>query len=469
MPPRILLILALVLSGAAVAPRPASEPGPRRIVAFGDVHGDFDAARRALRLAGAIDTNHDWIGGDLVVVQTGDQLDRGDEEQRILDLFEKLRDQASAAGGAFHVLLGNHEIMNAKADLRYVTEGGFADFEDAVDFDPADPALAEFEESQRARMAALLPGRPYARKLAERNLILQLGETVFVHAGVLPHHVEYGIERINAETQAWLRGEAERPEIIRGGESPQWTRLYSDEPDVEGCGTLEEVLATLGATRMVMGHTVQDGGITAHCDGRAWGIDVGLAARYGGPMEVLQIVGDEVTILRESAMPPPQEVFWSSLQEHCGQAYEGRVVENHPPDPSIDSQPLTMHVRSCGEREIRIPFFVGEDRSRTWVFRRTPEGLRLKHDHRHEDGSEDEVTQYGGDTVGPGDRTAQSFHADRYTMSLIPAAATNVWTVRFEDGTFVYELERKGTERRFRAEFDLTRPVATPPPPWGSQ
>jgi len=127
-----------------------------------------------------------------------------------------------------------------------------------------------------------------------------------------------------------------------------------------------------------------------------------------------------------------------------------------------------MNVRACGD-EIRVPFHVGENRSRTWVFSRTADGLRLKHDHRHEDGSEDAVTQYGGDTAEAGSSTLQEFRADAFTAELLPAAATNVWSVEIHPGqTFVYALRREGTERRFRAEFDLTAPVSAPPPPWGS-
>jgi hypothetical protein len=128
-----------------------------------------------------------------------------------------------------------------------------------------------------------------------------------------------------------------------------------------------------------------------------------------------------------------------------------------------------MHVRECSESEIRIPFHVGDDRSRTWVVERTDEGLRLKHDHRHSDGSEDAVTQYGGDTAEPGTATRQTFPADEHTAMLVPAAATNVWILELEPDTrFAYALRREGTERRFRAEFDLTRPVPAPPAPWGS-
>ena len=289
----LLLTLALVAATSCVG------EDEQRIVAFGDVHGDLEAARGALRLAGAIDEQDRWIGGDLIVVQTGDQLDRGDQEQAILDLFERLRVESVAAGGAFHALLGNHEIMNARGDLRYVTDGGFADFMDAVEYDPGDSLLADFEPHQRARMAALMPGGPYADMLAHRQVILQVGDNVFVHGGVLPDHVAYGIDEINSSAQAWLRGEADLPSVLQGSESPQWTRLYSRDPDSLACGVLEEALTALEAKRIVMGHTIQESGITSACDAQAWRIDVAMAAYYGGSVEVLEIVGDSVRVLKD--------------------------------------------------------------------------------------------------------------------------------------------------------------------------
>lgn len=170
------------------------------------------------------------------------------------------------------------------------------------------------------------------------------------------------------------------------------------------------------------------------------------------------------------ALAPAQAEFWSSLQRLCGQAFPGTLREAPAGDTTFDGKALVMHVRECSDQEIRIPFHVGEDRSRTWVLTRPGTGLRLKHDHRHEDGSEDEVTQYGGDTAAPGTPQRQEFPADAFTASLIPAAATNVWTVEVVSGrTFAYALRREGTDRRFRIEFDLTRPVPPPPPPWGSE
>lgn len=165
----------------------------------------------------------------------------------------------------------------------------------------------------------------------------------------------------------------------------------------------------------------------------------------------------------------PQDKFWQGINALCGQAFAGTVVEAPPGDTSFANHELVMHVRSCQEREIRIPFHVGADRSRTWVLSRTETGLRLKHDHRHEDGSEDAVTQYGGDTEGAGEPGEQEFRADSLTATLIPAAVTNVWTIEIAPGRqYVYALRREGTDRRFRIEFDLTRPVPIPPAPWGS-
>jgi hypothetical protein len=169
-----------------------------------------------------------------------------------------------------------------------------------------------------------------------------------------------------------------------------------------------------------------------------------------------------------------QEQFFSRLTALCGRAFEGRIAS--PPveaDASFAGKKLVMHVRSCTENEIRIPFHVGENRSRTWVVTRTSSGLRLKHDHRHEDGSEDKLTQYGGDTVNNGTAERQEFPADQFSKDMFirlnsGQSVPNVWAMEVHPlRTLAYELRRPG--RFFRVEFDLTRPVAPPPPPWGSK
>ncbi len=169
----------------------------------------------------------------------------------------------------------------------------------------------------------------------------------------------------------------------------------------------------------------------------------------------------------------PRDMFFESLAPLCGRAFEGRVTTSDPADARFAGERLVMHVRSCAGDEVRIPFHVGEDRSRTWVITRLDGALRLKHDHRHEDGAEDALTQYGGDTNSPGARNHQDFPADAFSRDLflnrgIPASIENVWSIEIEPGeTFAYELRRPN--RHFRVEFDLTRPIDPPPPPWGAQ
>ncbi len=274
--------------------------GAPRIVAFGDVHGDLQATLAALRLAGAIAADGEtWIGGSLVLVQTGDQLDRGDDERAILELFDRLADEAAAAGGAFYILNGNHELMNAAGDLRYVTPGGFADFARVPDLPLNDPKFASVPEVVRPRFAAFAPGGPYARMLAKRPTVLVVGDTVFAHGGVLPEHVSYGLEKINQEIQRWLLGQTDTPPAIASGEtSPVWTRDYSMEPDASDCATLDRALAAIPAKRMVVGHTVQIEGVKSACGGKVWLVDVGMAKHYGGSPSVIEIVGDTVNVLR---------------------------------------------------------------------------------------------------------------------------------------------------------------------------
>ncbi|WP_437591133.1 metallophosphoesterase [Sorangium sp. So ce1000] len=298
-------------ASAPPAPPPDTDrsyayPAADRVVAIGDVHGDLAATRAALRIAGAIDGADHWIGGKLVLVQTGDELDRGDGEQAIVDLFDRLAVEARAAGGAVYALNGNHEVMNVQLDFRYVTEGGFKDFEDVPGLDASAPRFTPVPPPARARAAAFVPGGAYAKKLAARDVIIAVGDTVFAHGGVLPAHTRYGIARINREVRAWMEGKSpSAPAVIAAEDSPVWARLYSSDPPPSPgstpCAALDQALAAMSAKRMVVGHTVQEHGITSACGDKVWRIDVGMSSHYGGKPAALEIVGDTVRSLTANA------------------------------------------------------------------------------------------------------------------------------------------------------------------------
>ena len=264
---------------------------PKRLVAIGDLHGDLGGARAALRAAGAIDERDRWIGGELVVVQTGDVLDRGDDEQAILDLLGRLEREALAAGGAVIALIGNHELMNAAGDFRYVTPGAMLDFDDAPGVDAS--RYAQVPSAMRGRIAALGPGGAYARRLAGSGVVAIVGDTVFSHAGVLGDWVTQ-IDEANRSARCWLDGQAggvaDVPPVLTSDGSPVWTRALG-MADAD-CEAAKAALGALGAKRMVVGHTVQQAGVNEVCGGAVWRIDVGLAKVYGGPIQVLELSPD---------------------------------------------------------------------------------------------------------------------------------------------------------------------------------
>jgi len=166
--------------------------------------------------------------------------------------------------------------------------------------------------------------------------------------------------------------------------------------------------------------------------------------------------------------PHDGDAFWQALQPLCGQAFAGELAEGtEPSDESFGSEGMVMHVRNCSHDELQIPFQVGANRSRTWVVTRTETGVRLKHIHRHEDGHEDEISKYGGDTVAGDDGLALAFFADAYTGEMLPVSARNIWVMVIEPGEwFEYQLLRPHENRRFRVRFDLSEPVDTPPDNW---
>jgi len=295
---------------ASVAPKVSDRdpsyrlPAPQRLVAIGDLHGDLAATRAALRLAHAVDDRDRWIGGKLVVVQTGDEIDRGDDDRAVVELFDRLADAAHAAGGEVRALLGNHEVMNVSGDFRYVTAASFAAFRDQDARRVPAAILSQFPVEARGRLAAFFPGGPVALRLSQRSAVVVVGDTLFVHGGVTMDHVRYGLGRLNRETSRWMTGQGTEPSILTDDQGPLWTRRYSDDASPIDCEGLKETLAALGVQRMVVGHTPHPSGISPACDERVWRIDTGLSAYYRGPLEVLEIRGDKVTVLHGEKRAP---------------------------------------------------------------------------------------------------------------------------------------------------------------------
>lgn len=284
-----------------------------RIIAIGDLHGDWRKAVDSLRAANVIrvraeDEEIIWVGGDAVVVQLGDVLDRGDHEIAIVMLLRDLHKQAQEYGGAVYMLNGNHESLNICGNFRYVTPGAFV--ESALFAGMQEGDLKEWDVLARVRYTVYRPGGPMALELAKNPVVLIVNDTAFAHGGLLPAHVKYGIEKLNLETAQWIRGEqkadggkAPPPFLAMGNsDSVMWTRAQSKEkypsPNERygACRALSQALEMVGVSRLVVGHTPQLAGANCECEGQVWRLDVGMS--YGvlnRPVQILEITRDKAT------------------------------------------------------------------------------------------------------------------------------------------------------------------------------
>ncbi|MCL7041444.1 hypothetical protein MKW94_018471 [Papaver nudicaule] len=309
-----------------------SAPG-RRIIAVGDLHGDITQTRSALEMAGVLssDGQNTWTGGETVLVQLGDILDRGEDEIAILSLLRSLHIQAIAQGGAVFQVNGNHETMNVEGDFRYVDQGGF---QECVHFlEHLDNVSEQWNQDRKmsegywgpwnilqkqkgviARSTLLRPGGLLARELARHPVALKVDDWVFCHGGLLPHHVAYGVEKMNNKVARWMRGFDENgdddPELpfiaTRGYDSVVWNRLYSRESDdIEDyqarqiSSILQETLRALGGKAMVVGHTPQTEGINCEYGCSIWRVDVGMSSGVlNSRPEVLEIINNEARVIK---------------------------------------------------------------------------------------------------------------------------------------------------------------------------
>ena len=324
--------LRFILIGAALAMQPASAqdagaPMPARVIAIGDLHGDHGAWRDIARAAGVIDAAGRWIGGATVLVQTGDIADRGPDTRKIIRELMRLQREAVRTGGRVVALVGNHEAMNMIGDLRYVSPGEFAAFANAdsprwrnLAFDAnrkisrADNGESSPLKSRKAVRAAWMDDTPLGKiehqaawsasgeigKWVIANpAVVRLGDTIFVHAGLNADFAKRPIETINASVAAALKARDTAPTaIINDQEGPLWYRGLAtsatgkpgdNTASTAAAATLDAALASLGAARMVIGHTPAPQGISVRLGGRLAMIDTGISRVYGGTLSYLEI------------------------------------------------------------------------------------------------------------------------------------------------------------------------------------
>ncbi len=264
----------------------------QKLYVIGDIHGDLKAFIYSLRLANVIDRDLNWIGGRSRVVQIGDIFDRKprsenindeDSEFKICALILKLQYQAYKAGGGFHCVMGNHELMNVMGIFDYVSPEG----------------IKHFQRNNSSRNDYFKPGSRFSKYLAcTWNPVVKIGDWIFCHGGIHPKIAsKYKIDDINLVMRDYLYGNVEhrkKPyfhELFLGSNSILWNRDYSTNSNNQN--KAQETLRLLNGKHMVVGHTIQSNGIVNRYNGSIWNVDTGMSEAFGArknPKERIQIL-----------------------------------------------------------------------------------------------------------------------------------------------------------------------------------
>lgn len=299
----VYILILRAFAGAALAAQ-GEWTAVDRVVAVGDVHGDFDTFVSVLRAAGLIDEKNAWIGGKAHLVQTGDVVDRGAGSRKVMDLLMNLEKEAAKAGGGVHALLGNHEAMNMYGDLRYTTPGEFAAFRtDASEevrnrywahemkskpVNQGDAAHRKWDDEHplgwvEHRMA-FGPDGKYGKWLRSLNAVVKVNDAIYLHGGISPRFTSMSIKQINEEIASELKDFSKLNEqgAVMAADGPLWYRGLSQDDKAATPAEVDGVLSAFHVKQIVVGHTPTAGAVIPRYGGKVLVIDVGLASVYGG-------------------------------------------------------------------------------------------------------------------------------------------------------------------------------------------
>jgi hypothetical protein len=290
--------------------------GVERIVAIGDVHGDYDAFVPLLRTAKLIDNGTSWTGGTAHLVLPGDYIDRGKDSRKVMDLLMALEPRAEKAGGRVHALLGNHETMNIYGDLRYTVKADYDAFRGSDSLELREAALQAALQAQRAkggpqtdaaafrkkfeeehplgwleRQKAFSAEGKYGKWLRQKNAIVKINDLIFLHGGISPKYASSTLTFINDSIHTELADFSK----LNGGvttdpDGPLWYRGLAESPENDRAvaGAIDAFLRNQQARRLVIGHTPQVA-VLPRFEGKVILIDVGLSAFFGGPPAFLLV------------------------------------------------------------------------------------------------------------------------------------------------------------------------------------
>ena len=335
--------------------------GVERIVAVGDLHGDYDNYLATLRAAGIVDRKGKWAGGAAHLVQTGDIPDRGPDTLKIIEHITRLDKQARRKGGRVHSLIGNHEAMNVYGDLRYVSEGEYAAFatrgSEALRDRYFELYLARIEAQDPERYAALPadfrdkwnmehplgwlehrqawdpawnPDGQYAKWVLNNKVAIRINETLFLHGGISGFYCQNSLDSLTENVRSHLKNfEPGNAGILEDDFGPLWYRGLSGVEPLATPETVDAILAQHGIKHIAVGHTPTSGVIWPRYDAKVIMIDTGISRAYGGHLGYLEITSAGLFAgYEEAKLPLP-------ASDDGAIAYLEQVIQLKPDNPYL--------------------------------------------------------------------------------------------------------------------------------------
>ncbi len=370
------LIRMILAAGLIVAPMLANAKarevddytwtGVDRVIAIGDIHGDYGQYISVLQAAGLVDEDADWTGGATHLVQTGDIPDRGPDTRRIMDHLEQLKKQAKKAGGRVHTLIGNHDAMQVYGDLRYVTPGEFEAFQgrnsarlqeaqwehylkvirgrDPEAFAAMDQEAFRVEWNQDYPLGwvehrqAWSPRGEYGDIVLENPVVLKINDTLFLHGGLSAKYCELDLEEITDRAHRELKNyDPYEPGMIEDEFGPLWYRGLAQDEEVTRMAMVDAILERYGAQRIVVGHTPTQGVVWPRFNGKVVLNDVGLAGYYGSHMGFLELVNGQAI-----AHYPDGVSMVLPVEEDARLAYLEEVIAQDPDNKYLQARLRTL-------------------------------------------------------------------------------------------------------------------------------
>jgi hypothetical protein len=317
-------VVLLTVCGPATADQggPFEWRGVERIVAIGDLHGDYEQYQKVMRDAGLINPRGKWTGGKTHLVQTGDVVDRGPDSMKIIEHLQDLRKQAQRKGGRVHTLIGNHEAMISYGDLRYVHAGEYQYFTNrksaALRERQWEYTLQQMQQSRPDEFAQLdldsyrqeweqqyplgwvehrtawMPGGPFGDWMLQNPVAVMIDGNIFLHGGLSAKYCHMSLGEITERVHRELREfDPQEPGMIEDPEGPLWYRGLAQDNEQVLRPVVEAILERYGARRIVVGHTPTGGVVWPRFDGRVVANDTGIAAYYGSHDGFLELRGDQ--------------------------------------------------------------------------------------------------------------------------------------------------------------------------------